>query len=355
MSFSIGGLAIGGSHPPLVVAELSGNHNQSLERALALVDAAGEAGVRAIKFQTYTADTLTLNLTGGDFVIRDPNSLWNGRTLYDLYREAHTPWEWHGPLFERARSLGMVPFSTPFDLTAVEFLEQLDVACYKIASFECTHLPLLHAVGATRKPIVLSTGMASLAEIEAAVETLRNAGSSEIVLLKCTSNYPASPENSNLKTIPHLREIFGCEVGLSDHTMGIGAPVAAVALGAVLIEKHFTMRRSDGGVDSAFSLEPEELRQLVIEVERGWQALGRVSVGCSPSEQASRQFRQSIYVAKDIAAGERLTDENIRIVRPGRGLAPRFYSDVVGRVALQAIERGTPLDWSLISGRGVSS
>lgn len=350
MTFKIGNRAIGLDHPPFVVAEVSGNHNQSLERALELIDVAASAGAHAVKLQTYTADTLTLDTDRADFVINDPRSLWNGRRLHDLYREAHTPWEWHEPLFERARSLGLIAFSTPFDFSAVEFLETLNVPCYKIASFEVTHLPLLRAVAAKKKPVILSTGMASQSEIEEAIETLNNGGCNDLALLKCTSTYPASPENTNLRTIPHMRSLFGCEVGLSDHTMGTGVSVAAIALGATVIEKHFTLSRADGGVDSAFSLEPYELRALVEECERAWLALGSVQLGCTPAEEKSKQFRQSIYASCDIVEGEVITADNIRIVRPGGGLAPKFYRSLIGRTATRAIALGEPLNWSLVGG-----
>lgn len=339
---------IGTDHPPFVIAEMSGNHNQSLERALAIVDAAAAAGAHGLKIQTYTADTMTLDLASGEFVISDPGSLWAGKNLYQLYDEAHTPWEWHQPIFDRARQLGLIPFSTPFDESAVDFLESLDVPCYKIASFEMTDLPLIRKVAATGKPIIMSTGMASAAEIDESVRAARAAGCRDLVLLKCTSTYPASPANTNLRTIPHLRELTGCEVGLSDHTMGVGASVAAVALGATVIEKHFTLARADGGVDSAFSLEPAELHALVVESERAWQALGRVSYGASKAEEKSLAFRRSLYAVKDIAAGEALTCENIRAIRPGLGLPPKHLESLLGRPARVAIARGTALAWDLI-------
>lgn len=350
MIFHIADRPIGLEHPPFVIAELSGNHNQSLERAMELIDVAAEAGAHAVKLQTYTADTLTLDVDNEYFTINDPKSLWNGRRLYELYREAHTPWEWHAPLFKRARSHGLIAFSTPFDLTAVDFLMSLDVPCFKIASFECTHLPLLRAVAQTGKPVILSTGMASKAEIEEALTTLRESGCNDIVILKCTSTYPALPLNTNLRTIPEMRTTFGCEVGISDHTMGTGVSVAAVALGATVIEKHFTLRRADGGVDSAFSMEPHELKQLVDESERAWQALGTVSFGCTPAEEKSKQFRQSIFAAREIAAGETLTAENVRIVRPSAGLAPKHFATIVGRRAERPISKGTPIEWPLVSG-----
>ena len=283
----IGAREVGRNVPPLVIAEMSGNHNQSLQRALAIVEAAAASGAHALKLQTYTADTITLCTSGPAFVIDDEHSLWKGRKLYELYREAHTPWEWHAPIMERARALGMLCFSSPFDESAVDFLQTLDVPAYKIASFENNHLPLIRRVAATGKPLVMSTGMATIEELEEAVGTARAAGCRELVLLKCTSTYPASPENTNILTIPDMRRRFGCEVGLSDHTMGIGTAVAAVALGACAIEKHFTLRRADGGVDSTFSTEPEELAQLVVESEGAWRSLGAVRYGPTQAERAS--------------------------------------------------------------------
>jgi len=340
--------AIGPGHPPFVIAEMSGNHNHSLERALAIVEAAAATGAHALKIQTYTAETMTLDLAEGDFFIADPNSLWKGRTLFDLYREAYTPWEWHAPIFARATELGMVPFSTPFDDSAVDFLEELGAPCYKIASFENTDLPLIRRVARTGKPMIISTGMATVAELDETVRAAREAGCRDLVLLKCTSTYPATPENTNLRTIPHLRELFGCEVGLSDHTMGIGVSVASVALGATVIEKHFTLRRSDGGVDSTFSMEPEEMHSLVVETERAWQALGRVSFGCTDAEKPSLAFRRSLYVVQDMKAGEVLTPQNLRAIRPGFGLPPRFYEEALGRSVKSDVKRGTPLSWDLL-------
>ncbi len=349
-TIQIGGRKIGLDHTPFIIAEMSGNHNRSLDRALAIVEAAAAAGAHGLKLQTYTADTMTLNLAEREFVISDAKSPWNGRSLYELYQEAHTPWDWHGRIFERARSLGMVPFSTPFDETAVDFLEGLGAACYKIASFENTDLALVRRVAKTGKPMIISTGMASLAELDEAVRAARAAGCRDIVLLKCTSTYPATPENTNIRTIPNLRETFGCEAGLSDHTMGTGVAVASVALGATVIEKHFTLRRADGGVDSAFSLEPEELQALVIETERAWQALGRVQYGTASAQEAkSLAFRRSLYVVKDIKAGDRLTAENVRAIRPGFGLAPKWLETVLGRRAARDTPRGTPVTWELLT------
>jgi len=348
--FSIAGRAIGLQHPPFIIAEMSGNHNQSLERALEIVDSAAAAGAHALKLQTYTADTMTMKSDHPDFTIRDSKSLWNGRTLYDLYSEAHTPWEWHEPIMKRAREKGVLCFSTPFDDTAVDFLESLDAPCYKIASFENTHLPLIRKVARTGKPMIVSTGMASVAEIDELVREVRGAGGQHLVLLKCTSTYPATPINTNLLTIPHLRELFGTEVGLSDHTMGIGASIASVALGATVIEKHFTLSRADGGVDSAFSIEPHELKALVVESERAWQALGVVQYGCSEAEQKSLQFRRSIFAAKDIKPGEVFSQENLKVLRPASGLPPKFVDFIVGRKAGTAIKKGSPLTWEMLFG-----
>jgi N-acetylneuraminate synthase len=343
MTIEIAGHRIGADHRPFVIAEMSGNHNQSLERALAIVEAAAQAGAHAIKLQTYTADTMTLNVRGGGFEISDPDSLWTGQNLHDLYTTAHTPWEWHQPIMERARQLGLICFSSPFDETAVDFLEDLGAPAYKIASFENNHLPLIRKAAATGKPLIISTGMASLGELEQAVATAREAGCTDLILLKCTSTYPATPANTNIRTIPHLRELFACEVGLSDHTLGIGVAVAAVALGATVIEKHFTLSRAQGGVDSAFSLEPEELEALVQESERAWQSLGHVSYGPTEAERKSLVFRRSIYVAADIAKGEKFTRENLRIVRPGHGAPPQLYEQILGLDATKTYQRGTPL------------
>lgn len=347
-SFKIANRYIGPGHAPFVIAEMSGNHNQSLERALGIVEAAARTGAHALKIQTYTADSMTLDLDEGEFHISDPNSLWAGTSLYKLYGEAFTPWEWHKPIFDRAGELGMIAFSTPFDDEAVNFLETLDVPCYKIASFENTDLPLIRRVAATGKPLIMSTGMATVAELDESVRVARQAGCRELVLLKCTSTYPATPQNTNIMTIPHLRELFGCEVGLSDHTMGIGVSVASVALGATVVEKHFTLCRADGGVDSTFSMEPAEMAQLVVETERAWQSLGHVSYGATAAEEKSRVFRRSIYASENIAEGELLSSANVRIIRPGLGLAPKYFELVVGKRAKQAIKRGTPINWDLI-------
>jgi N-acetylneuraminate synthase len=345
---AVGHRRIGPRHRPFVIAEMSGNHNQSLERALQIVEAAARAGAHALKLQTYTADTMTLDSENAGFRIDDPGSLWKGVSLYRLYQEAHTPWEWHAPIFARAREFGMIPFSTPFDESAVEFLESLQVPCYKIASFENTDLPLIRRVAATGKPMIISTGMANVAELHESVQAARDAGCKDLVLLKCTSTYPATPDNTNVATIPHMRELFGCQVGLSDHTMGVGVAVASVALGATVIEKHFTLARADGGVDSAFSLEPHELSQLVIETERAWQGIGSVRYGPVGAESNSLQFRRSLYIVKDLAEGEALTPDNVRAIRPGLGLAPKYLDEVMGCRVTIAVRRGTPLAWTLL-------
>lgn len=345
---SIGARRIGRQHRPFIIAEMSGNHNQSLDRALEIVEAAANAGAHGLKLQTYTPDTMTIDLDEREFHIDDPKSLWAGTSLYKLYGQAYTPWEWHRPIFEKARALGLIPFSTPFDDTAVDFLERLDVPCYKIASFENTDLPLIRRVAATGKPLIISTGMATVAELDETVRAAREAGCTQLVLLKCTSTYPATPENTNILTIPHMRELFGCEVGLSDHTMGSGAAVASVALGATVIEKHFTLRRTDGGVDSAFSMEPAEMAQLVVESERAWQALGRVRYGAIEAEKSSIQFRRSLYVVKDLKAGETLSRDNVRAIRPGWGLPTKYLPQVLGRRVRCDVKRGTALKWDLL-------
>lgn len=339
---------IGRMHRPFIIAEMSGNHNQSLERALEIVEAAARTGADALKVQTYTADTMTLNVTGKGFDIEDEGNLWKGRNLYDLYKEAYTPWEWHKPIFERASELGMIPFSTPFDETAVDFLEQLNVPLYKIASFENNDIPLIKKVASTGKPMIISTGMATVAELDETVRAAREAGCNDLVLLKCTSTYPASAGNTNISTIPHMCELFDVQVGLSDHTMGTGVAVASVALGATVIEKHFTLSRADGGVDSEFSMEPEEMVALVVETERAWQAMGTVTYGPTEKEKASLKFRRSIYVAKDIEAGGVFTEDNIKVIRPGYGLAPKYYEQVLGGKASKALSAGTPISWELL-------
>lgn len=345
---SIGQRKVSEEETPFIIAELSGNHNQSLERALAIIDAAADAGVDAVKLQTYTADTMTIDSQNSDFIISDPQSLWHGYNLFKLYQEAHTPWDWHEALFHRCRELGVLCFSTPFDETAVDFLEQLDTPCYKIASFESNHLPLLKKVAATGKPVIISTGMATLAELDLTVRTLRENGCKELILLKCTSTYPADPVDSNLLTIPHLRELFQCPVGLSDHTLGIGAAVAAVALGAVVIEKHFTLSRSEGGVDAAFSLEPAEMKQLVSECSRARQALGKINYGPTEREKSSLKFKRSIYVIKNVSAGEEISESNVRIIRPGFGLVPKYYEFILGKKFTKNVAQGTALRWDYL-------
>jgi len=344
----IGNKNIGLHSKPLIIAEMSGNHNQSLDRALEIVEAAAESGAGALKLQTFTADTITLNVKDGEFIIQDKDSLWKGKSLYELYQEAYTPWEWHGPIMQRAKELGVLCFSTPFDDTAVDFLEKLDVPAFKIASFENTHLPLIKKIAATGKPMIISTGMASIAELDETVRTIREVGCEQFVLLKCTSTYPAAPKNSNVLTIPHMRELFGCEVGLSDHTMGVGAAVAAVAHGATVIEKHFTLRRDDGGVDSAFSLEPEEMKQLVIETERAWQSLGKVTYGPTEAEKGSLVFQRSLYIAEDMKKGDVLNETNLRIVRPGGGLSSKYYDILLGRKVNRDMKKGTAVKWDFI-------
>jgi N-acetylneuraminate synthase len=344
----IGDRKIGLGVKPFLIAEMSGNHNQSLDRALEIVRVAANAGAHALKIQTYTPDTMTLDLNESEFRINDPDNLWTGKSLYKLYEDAYTPWEWHKPIFDLANKLGIIAFSTPFDDSAVSFLEDLNVPCYKIASFENTDLPLIKRVASTGKPLIISTGMATVSELDETVQTARAAGCGELILLKCTSTYPATAENTNILTIPHLRQLFDCEVGLSDHTMGIGVSVASVALGATVIEKHFTLNRADGGVDSSFSMEPHEFSQLVAESERAWQALGRISYGPTVKEKKSLLYRRSLYAAKDIRAGELLTNENMRAIRPGLGLPTKYMEVLLGKAIKCDINRGTPISWDII-------
>lgn len=346
---AIGGRVIGPEHPPFIVAEMSGNHDRSLERALAIVDAAAGTGVDAVKLQTYTADTMTIDHDGPGFRIDDPDSLWFGKTLYALYEEAHTPWDWHAPIMERCREKGLLCFSTPFDESAIEFLEQLEVPAYKIASFENVDLELLAGVARTRKPVVLSTGLATLEELEQAVAVLRDNGCSDLILLKCTSAYPAPPEAANLRAMNALRERFETLVGLSDHTLGSTVSVASVSIGGCFIEKHFTLDRAAGGVDSAFSLEPDEMAELVSSCRTAWESLGTSALGPAEVERASLVFRRSLYVLEDMEAGTPFSTENLRSIRPGFGLPPKELPKVLGKRAARRIARGTPLDWSLVA------
>ena len=333
---------------PFCIAEMSGNHNHSLDRALAIVEAAAEAGADAIKLQTYTADTMTIDKEDGEFFISDPKNPWHGESLYQLYQKAYTPWEWQAKIFERAKACGILCFSTPFDATAVDFLEELDAPCYKIASFENIDLPLIRKVAKTGKPIIASTGMATVAELDELVRTARGNGCPEVTLLKCTSSYPASPVGTNLRTIPHLRELFHCEVGLSDHTLGIGAAVASVALGATVIEKHFTLSRADGGVDSAFSMEPREFARLVRDCRTAYEALGDIAYGPQAQEKDSMIFRRSLYVVRDMKKGERFTEQNLRSIRPGNGLPPKYMDVLLGKKAACDIARGTAMSWGMV-------
>lgn len=333
-----------------VIAEMSGNHNGSLERAMEIVEAAAESGVDALKLQTYTADTMTLNISKDEFVITDPLSLWSGKSLYELYTEAHTPWAWHKPIFDRCKELGLLCFSTPFDHTSVEFLEELENPIYKIASFENNDIPLLKCVAQTGKPVIMSTGLTDLESLTLAVDTLKKSGCSDLTLLKCTSSYPSTPEYSNILTMQAMKERFSCKVGLSDHTMGIGAAVASVALGGTVIEKHFTLSRADGGVDAAFSIEPAEMSTLVKEVNNAALALGSVDFSINAQEKGSLRFKRSLYAVADIKAGEYVTDKNVRSIRPGFGLEPRYYNYIIGKRAKCDIAYGEALSLALLEG-----
>jgi len=343
----IAGVKIGVGHPPFIIAEMSANHNHSLKRALQIVDHAAKAGVSALKIQTYTADTMTIDINKREFMIKEPDSLWRGYSLYRLYKEAYTPWEWHKIIFDRCRKRGIIGFSTPFDESGVDFLESLKVPCYKISSFENTDLPLILKVAKTGKPLFISTGMATKREIYDMVSVARKGGCPGVVLLKCTSSYPANPKDSNIRTIPAMRKDFCCQVGLSDHTLGIGAAVASIALGACVIEKHFTVSRSHGGVDSVFSLEPGEMQSLVLASRKAWLSLGKIAYGPTKPEERSLLLRRSLYAVKDIEKGEKCTRENIRSIRPGLGLPPKYLDEVIGKIVKKRIIRGTPLRWSL--------
>ena len=337
---------IGPGSPAYIIAEMSANHGQSYERAEAIIRAAARAGADAVKLQTYTADTLTIPCDAEPFRIK--GTLWEGRTLHDLYGEAYTPWEWQPRLAAVARQLGVHLFSTPFDATAVDFLERMDVPAHKVASFEIVDIPLLRCIAATGKPVIMSTGMASLAEIDEAVRILREGGCTQLALLKCTSAYPAPPDSMHLRTIPHLAEAFGVPAGLSDHTLGTAVPVAAVALGACIIEKHFTLSRAEGGPDAAFSLEPDEFSEMVSAVRTAEAALGQVNYTVSDKERQSRVFRRSLFVVRDMEQGEAFTPDNVRSIRPGYGLHTRYHDAVLGRRAVRDIARGTPLSWELV-------
>jgi N-acetylneuraminate synthase len=344
----IGDVPVGRTARPFIIAEMSGNHDGSLDKALEIVRAAAKAGAHAIKLQTYTADTITIDVDTPEFRLSQDHPLWGGRRLYDLYQEAHTPWEWHRPIFELARELGLLAFSSPFDPTAVDFLESLDVPAYKIASSEIVDLPLVRLAAATGKPIIISTGMASVGEIHAAVEAARSVGNEQIIVLSCTASYPADPAASNLRGIPVMADTFAVPVGLSDHTKGIGAAVASVAFGAVLIEKHVTMSRAEGGVDSDFSLEPHELAALVTETETAWKALGEPRVGARESEREGLRFRRSLFVVEDVKTGDKVTSANVRSIRPAGGLPPDSFSLVEGKTFNRDVARGTALSWELV-------
>ena len=348
MNIKILNRCVGRDFEPFIIAEMSGNHNQSLERALFIVDAVAKSGAHALKIQTYTPNSMTIDLSRDEFLISDEKSLWCGKSLYQVYSVGSTPYEWHEAIFQRANEHGLICFSTPFDIAAVEFLEKLNVPCYKIASFENTDLNLLRAVASTGKPLIISTGMATLAELDESITAIRESGCKEFILLKCTSTYPSLPADSNLVTIPHMRSLFRCEVGISDHTLGIGVALAGIAMGATVIEKHFTLDRSDGGIDSAFSLEPSEMAQLVEESKRAWQSLGVISYGPTTTEDNSLQYRRSLYVIKDIKVGDILSEDNIRAIRPGLGLPTKYLSYFYGKKVTKDLTRGTPVTWDIL-------
>ena len=343
----IGKFVVGEDCPPLIVAEMSGNHNHSIEKAIEIVEKAASAGVHAIKLQTYTADTLTIDLNEGDFYLNDKNSLWNGMSLYELYQKAYTPWEWHEKIFTRCKELGLLCFSSPFDNSAVDFLESINCPCYKISSTENTDYELLKKVALTGKPVIVSTGMASIEELGAMISELTKAGCKELILLKCTAAYPALPTDANLKTIRHMKEMFDCPIGLSDHSLGIGVAISSVAFGAVMVEKHITLSRSEGGVDSAFSMEPSEFKQLVIESKIAWESKGTISYGPTNSENSSLS-RRSLYVVEDIKNGEILTKYNLRSIRPGYGLSVKYLNELLGMKVTSDIKRGTRMSWDLV-------
>ena len=349
MEITIGNRKVGSSHPPFILAEMSGNHNQSLDRALEIVEAAAKSGAHAVKLQTYTAETMTLDIHDREFMIDDPKSLWKGMSLYNLYEKAHTPWEWHEPIFKKCEELGILCFSTPFDATAVDFLEELNVPAYKIASFENTDHELIKKVASTGKPIIISTGMASLAELAETVDVAKSNGANDLILLKCTTSYPATPDKSHIRTIPHMRDLFNVQVGLSDHTLGVGVAVASVALGATFIEKHFTLSRADGGVDADFSIEPHELKMLVEESERAWQGLGRIQYGSSGDRETKfKEHRRSLYISEDVVEGEELSLKNIKAIRPGLGLPVKYLETFIGKKVNKNVPKGTPLSFELI-------
>ena len=348
MSIKIGPINIGMDYPPFIIAEMSGNHNQSIEKALQIVEAAARSGVSAIKIQTFTPETMTLKLDHDEFKVKDVNSPWDNSSLFNLYKKAHTPWEWHAAIFAKARSLGIIPFSTPFDSSAVNFLEELGVDCYKIASFENTDIPLIQRIAKTGKPIIISTGMATISELDESIKAAKEAGCENLILLKCTSSYPSSPKFSNLSTIPHMRALFNCEIGLSDHTLGIGVSVASIAFGASVIEKHLTLNRMDGGVDSTFSMEPHEMSQLVRESNQAWEAIGKISYGVTEEEKNSVQFKRSLYITREVKKGEAINEDNVRAIRPGLGMPPKYLNILIGRRFNSDYKIGTPLTWERI-------
>lgn len=346
-NIEINGIQIGKGLKPMIVAEMSGNHNQSLDKALKIVEEVAKTGAHALKIQTYTADTLTISKKDGDFFLGDKNSLWYGMSMYELYQQAHTPWEWHKPIFDRCNELGLLCFSSPFDETAVDFLEELECPCYKIGSTENTDFNLLKKVASTGKPVIISTGMATVSELGEIVSVIREAGCKELVLLKCTAAYPAKPSDANLLTIPHMGNMLNCHVGLSDHTLGTGVAVASAALGATVIEKHFTISRKDKGVDSNFSMEPHEFKQMVTDTEVAYSALGEISYGATSNEN-NNLSRRSLYVVKDIKKGDIITNENVRSIRPGYGLAVKYFDDILGMKVTKNVQRGTRVSFDLV-------